>query len=195
MGDKFDVINGALVRIGADEITSFDDGTTEADVASRLYPNTLNDLLSRYPWRFMMGQAQLARHFDAPSAKWTASYQIPSEAEIIKAVMIHGQPILFDRYADKIYCDAVESDEVFLDYVAKVDESRFPGYFSTLLEFELAANFAIPVGDRSDLAEAYEKKSLRHFSLAKNLDSQGRTAARMKTGRFRRVRWGYGYGS
>lgn len=194
MTDKFDMINGALVRIGANEIASLGDETTEANTARRLYPNTIKDLGSRYPWRFLMFQEQLARLSEPTVDRWTAVYQIPTQVDVIKSVTVGDSPIRFDRYNDRIYCDAGVNDVVILDYVCKFEERYFPGYFCTLVEFELAANFAIPVGDRADLAEHYEKKALRHFSLAKNIDAQGRTAQRMPTSRFRRARLGYGNG-
>ena len=196
MYDKFDIINGALVRIGANEIASLDDDTTEGTTARRIYPNTLRDLLSRYRWRFMIGEALLARLSAPPLGGWDAAYQIPTEAEVIESVTVNQHSINFDRIGDQIRCNATVGEQVYLNFTYKVDETRFPGYFCTLLEFELASNLAIPVGDRGDLAEAYEKKSLRHFGLAKNLDAQGRTARRMPTGRFRRARWGTGsYGA
>lgn len=195
MASKFDIVNGALVRLGANEISTFTDDTAESAAARRLYDNTLNDLLSRYPWRFMMNQLELARLTEKPKDRWDSAYALPTDCDVIKAVNVNGHPVQFDRYGDKIFTNASVGEHVVLDYVRKVKEEYFPGYFCTLLEFELAAGMAIPIGDRADLAEAYEKRALRHFSLAKNVDSQGRTARRMPLGRFHRVRWGTSYGA
>ena len=192
MADKFDIVNGALVRLGANEIASFDEDSTESMTARRMYPNVVADLLSRYPWRFMTAQVQIARMVDAPEARWDAAYQLPADLDIVKAVTIGDVPIKFDRYGDKIYCNATSSEEVMLDYVRKADEAFFPGYFCTLLEYELANAMAVPVGDRGDLSELYEKKALRHFTLAKSLDAQGRTTQRMPTGKFVGARFGRG---
>ena len=63
-----DICARALILIGASPITSFDDGTTEATVASNLYEDTVKDLLSRHRWRFSTGQVQMSRLTAVPDA-------------------------------------------------------------------------------------------------------------------------------
>jgi hypothetical protein len=46
----------ALLRIGVPPLTSFDDGTAEAEVAAGLYPGARDALLSAHPWSFATGQ-------------------------------------------------------------------------------------------------------------------------------------------
>jgi len=57
---KIDICAQALIMIGAQPITSFEDGTTEAIACANLYENTVRDQLSRYRWRFSVGQVQLS---------------------------------------------------------------------------------------------------------------------------------------
>ena len=49
---KFDICNKALVLVGANTITSFNESTTESKVANNLYESTLENLLTRCRWRF-----------------------------------------------------------------------------------------------------------------------------------------------
>ena len=51
----------ALLKIGAQPIASFDEGTAEAEVAANLYPAARDALLSLHPWSFATAQATLPR--------------------------------------------------------------------------------------------------------------------------------------
>ena len=55
------ICSNALLKIGAESITSFLDGTAEAEVAANLYPMIRDGLLASYPWSFAVGQKSLPR--------------------------------------------------------------------------------------------------------------------------------------
>jgi hypothetical protein len=195
MASQIDIINRALVLLGADRISSLTDGTTESESASEIYPGVIEDLISRYRWRFAHVQIQLSRLADAPDARWDAAYQLPSDLKVLETVTVNDEPIEYDRLEDKVVCNAQSTDQVYAEYVIQNDESKWPGYFISLVVYELASLLSTPVGDREDLAERFEKRSLRQFGLAKNLDAQGVTTKKIKTDRFRKVRRGYLTGS
>ena len=58
----------ALLKIGAQPIASFDEGTAEAEVAANLYPAARDALLSLHPWSFATAQATLPRLAARPVA-------------------------------------------------------------------------------------------------------------------------------
>jgi hypothetical protein len=185
---SIDICARALVLIGASPITSFDDGTTEAIVADNLYEDTVRDLLSRYRWRFATSQIQMNRLVDAPEHKWDAAYQLPPECILVHGVYIGGTPIEFDRYQDMIYCNAVDTDEVFIDYMFRADEALWPPFFVMTVILQMASVFAYSVAQQEALADLFEKRALRQFTIARNLDSQSQTNRRLPTSRFLDVR-------
>jgi hypothetical protein len=176
-----DICARGLVMIGAAPITSFTDGTTEATVSANLYEGVVLDHLSRYRWRFATGIEQLNRLTDEPAARWASAYQIPSVCLQPLTVIVNDNPIDFDRYEDRLFCDATESDEVFLEGVYRIDESRWPAWFSMLIQIQMASHFALSLAGKGDLADLLDKKALRHASICRNLDSQARTARDMPT--------------
>ena len=54
------ICSKALLKIGAQTITSFEDGTAEAEVAANLYPLVRDSLLSAYPWSFAIMQPPIS---------------------------------------------------------------------------------------------------------------------------------------
>lgn len=183
-----DICARALILIGAQPITSFSDGSTEAVVAANLYEDTIADLLTRHRWRFASGQQQLSRRTDKPDAKWSAAYQLPAECLVLHDVTVNDRPVDFTRYQNLIYCDAAEQDQVFADFTFRADVDLWPPYFVTAAQLTLASLFAYAVANQIQTADYLEKKALRQIAIAKNLDSQAQTTQRLDLSRFAAVR-------
>lgn len=181
-----DICSAALVKIGANPITSFTDTGTEAKVASQLYETTVQDVLASYKWRFATNYTQLSRIEDVPSGRFAAAYQIPTnepDTLSINSVWVNRRPIDFDRFEDNIHCDASSADTVFMEAVYRVEEQFWPPYFIKQMQLELASLFAESVAQKTDLAQYFASRAMDHMRLAKNRDSQGRTPSRIDTSR------------
>lgn len=191
---NIDICSRALVMIGANPITSFNEGTDEAVAASNLYESTVQNALSMHPWTFAVGHVQLSRLEDEPDGKWDAAYQLPSSPDClaVRTVMVNGYPIEFDRFEDNIHCDASTADEVILKGIFRVDEQFWPPYFQRYVTLVMAALLAESVAAKTDLANVMEDRAEKQFARARSMDSQGRTAVKFDTSRFitRRFRQG-----
>lgn len=185
---SIDICARALVLIGAEPITSFSDGTTEARVASNLYADTVRDMLARHRWRFASGQSQLSRLTAVPGGRWDAAYQLPSDLLILHAVTVADNVIAYDRYQDMVYCNAGPDDAVIADYTFQADESLWPPTFVTAVEFQLASIFAYSVAAQEQLSDLMEKRAIRYTSIARNIDSQSQTTRRLNVQRFHQLR-------
>lgn len=183
-----DICARALVMIGAAPITSFEDGTTEATVASNLYEDTIRDLLSRYRWRFATGQTQLSRRTDAPDARWDAAYTLPSDLLVLHAVTVNDNPIAYDRYQDMVYCNTSADDVVVADYTFRADESLWVPGFITAAQLQLASIFAYAVAAQTDLSNLMEQRALRQLTIARSIDSQSQTTKRLNVQRYHQLR-------
>lgn len=161
----------ALLKLGADTIASFDDGTTEAEVATNLYPPLRDALLSSHPWSFACGQTSLAKLSAAPIADFDAAFQLP--ADFLRALSAgqdgKGRGVEYRINERRLYANA---DRVVLTYIFRPDEQTFPPFFDQLLIARLAAEFCIPITESTSRAEALQKLAEREFKLAKTIDSQ-----------------------
>jgi hypothetical protein len=182
------ICSTALVMIGAQPITSFQDGTTEANVAKNLYEDTVRDLLTRHRWRFASGQAQLSRRSEAPLDGWDAAYQLPTDMLVLHNLKVNGYTVAYDRYQKLAYCNADVADQVIADYTFRADEDLWPPYFVSLVETYLASLFAYSVANQIQTADFLDKKALRHLALARNIDSQEQTTRKLDMSLFTRVR-------
>ena len=178
------ICSRASLLIGGDAIQSFSDGTAEATVSDAMYEDIVRAALTNTRWRFSSNQAVLNRLTAEPTGRWDAAYQIPSESIMVSAVTVEDMPIKYDTYGSKIFCDAVETDEVIADYIFRSDESTWPPYFTITVEYMVASMLAISVARDAGLAQLMEAKTEYFMRIARTRDSQGQTTKKLNTSRF-----------
>lgn len=183
-----DICARALVMVGANPISSFSDGTTEALIASNTYEDTIRSDLTMSRWRFAAGQKQLSRLANAPLGRFDAAYQVPSDALVINAVTINDNLLLYDRYEDMLYCNASSSDTLIADYTYRADESNWPPYFTLVAQYHMAAIFSAAVARNDAMQQMFMQQYGAQLRIAKSLDSQAQSARKLVTNRYRNFR-------
>lgn len=178
------ICSRASLLIGGDAIQSFEDGTAEATVANAMYEDIAHAALTNTRWRFAKDQAVLNRLANAPTGRYSAAYQIPSESIMLNAVTVNEVPIIYDTYGSKIYCDASATEELVADYNFRADESVWPPYFVIAVQYMMAGVLATSVARDMQLSELMESKANMLLAHARRLDSQTQTTRKLNTSRF-----------
>lgn len=179
-----DVCSRALILIGAEPITSFDDGNNEALIASNMYEDIARAALVNSRWRFATNQVVLNRLSDAPTGRFDSAYQLPSGWLMSHAVTVNDFPIEYQTYGDKIYSNSTASDELVLDYTYRANEQDWPSYFTVAVEYELAIVFAVGLARDQTLAQLMSQQASQAMVKARSLDSQQQTTRKLTTNRF-----------
>ncbi|MBM3951792.1 MAG: hypothetical protein FJ311_10090 [Rhodospirillales bacterium] len=161
----------ALIRIGAASISSFDDGSLEAEVAANLYPSARDALLSAHPWSFATGQTALPRLAAGPLADHAFAFQLP--ADFLRALSAgppgRGRGLAYRIAESRLHADA---DEVTLTYIFRPGEGAFPPFFDQALIARLSAEFCLPLTENAARAEMLHRLAEAEFRRAKIVDSQ-----------------------
>ena len=179
-----DICNRGLTFIGAEPITSFDDGTTEASVAANVYEDVVQSSLCNARWRFATNQQTLNRLTDAPTARYDLAYQQPNDTLIIHAITVNDNPIEYQIYGDMIYADTSTTDTVVADYTFRQTEEFFPSYFIMAVAYGLAQVFATSIARDGSLTQTMATLADRAMLKARSVDSQQQTTRKLITGRF-----------
>ena len=179
-----DVSSRALILIGAEPITSFEDGTSESLIAANMYEDIARSALVNSRWRFATNQSVLNRLSEKPTGRYEAAYQIPSDSLMLHAVTVNGFNIEYQTYGDKIFCDASDTSEVVLDYTFRTSEQDWPSYFVLAVQFELASVFASSLAQDASLAQLMGQQAQLSMMRARTLDSQQQTTRKLSTSRF-----------
>ena len=179
-----DVCSRALILVGAEPITSFDDGNNEALIASNMYEDVARASLLNTRWRFSTNQAVLNRLSDAPTGRFDAAYQLPSGWLMTHVVTVNDSPIEYQTYGDKLFCNEAASSELVLDFTYRADEQGWPSYFTIAVEYELASVFAVSLARDQSLAQLMTQQAATSMMRARNLDAQQQTTRKLSTSRF-----------
>ena len=179
-----DICNRGLIFIGAEPITSFDDGTTEASVAANVYEDVVQSSLCNARWRFATNQQTLNRLTDAPTARYDLAYQQPNDTLIIHAITVNDNPIEYQIYGDMIYADTSTTDTVVADYTFRQTEEFFPSYFIMAVAYGLAQVFDTSIARDGSLTQTMATLADRAMLKARSVDSQQQTTRKLLTGRF-----------
>jgi hypothetical protein len=167
---KIDLCSLALLKIGADSIASFEEGTAEAEVAANLYPIVRDALISAHPWNFALAQRTLAKLSIEPVADFDNAFQLPPDCLRVLSAGIEGRGRGLDYRISEHYLHA-NVEAVVLTYLYRPNETDFPPFFNMALIARLAAEFCIPLTDSTSRWEGLRKYSEEEFRRARRIDS------------------------
>ncbi len=168
---KVELAARALIRIGAHPINSFEDDTVEAEIASILYSNTRDSLLSSYPWSFATTQISLAKLNDAPLADYQHAFELPND--FLRALSVgqndRGRGVNFRIHKNSVHANV---DHIILTYIFRPHDGELPPYFEQALIARLSAEFCIPLTENTSRSEMLHKLASQEFINAKRIDAQ-----------------------
>ena len=168
---KIDLCSQALVKLGAKNIASMDEDTTESMVAQQLYEPTLQNLLTSYPWRFALQQCALGRLDETPMTDYQYAFQVPNDCLRILSAGQNSKSagLTYRLVGQKLYANV---PEVVLTYISRPEESSFPAFFNQALADTLAAEFCLPLTESSARTDYMKKCAKESVAQARLIDSQ-----------------------
>ena len=142
MASEVEIASIALRKLGAEGITSFDDGTNRSDLCRDFYPSVRDAVLRAYPWNCALEQKVLAADVDAPLFGYSYKFPLPVLPYCLRVLKIEDEPD-YNVKGRYIHCD---ESSITIEYIARITN---PGLFDSLLkeaiEARLAAELAYPI--------------------------------------------------
>ena len=169
-----EICSVALVKIGANDITSFEDETFEADVARRLYEVTLRGLIASHPWHFSMAVAELEPVEEPAVAGFSFVFALPADLlRIVSAgASSRARGLDYRLTGGRLHAG---SSRVILHYQRRPETAVFPPFFVQALVARLAAEFCLPLTEGTSRADALYKLAAAEHKVARLIDSQQAT--------------------
>lgn len=191
MPSSIDIASNALLLIGDNPISSFDDPGAGAQAAANLYPETKKRILSEHPWSFALKSQRLNRLSQTPDilTGYQYAFQLPTDLIRIWNVQGHSNYILEGNLL------LSNQTQLLCTYIFNVDEVNLPPHVVKSLEYLLAADFAIAVTEDTGKAGLYEQKAINAINKAMAIDSQNRPQISIIDSPLIDARNGGGFGS
>jgi len=184
MATKLDLINSALILIGDVPLTSLTSGTRAQIVATTLYDNIVQSELSKFRWGFARRQEKLFRA-GAPGVgtlkplfDWSAVYRLPpTMVSLIRLspsipYQVYGEELGSPEPGGNQAVYVNYEGDLFADYIYNVAEVDWPPYFSKMIEYALAMDFAPSIRDSASSMEILANQYMNASRMARYTDSQ-----------------------
>jgi len=182
MASKIDMASNALLLLGDAPIASLDEDGAGAQVMSNIYEPTYLGLISQNIWGFARKQAELSQNVASPLFDYQYSYTLPADQLRLIALASRFE---YQVYENKLYTD---DNAAKIDYIVRPDEGNLPPYFVELMQLQLAANAAMAVTDRANLAAEMQGRARNQYLIAMGADAQNDTNIAIKSSPFIEVR-------
>lgn len=168
MPTSIDMASNALILIGDEPISSFDDPGAGAKAAANLYPETYGAVLSSHPWTFALKEQKLNLLSQTPDplTNFQFAFQLPTDFIRLWAIFP------FSNYTIVGSILYANTNELLARYCFRVDETALPPHMTKAIEYKLASEFAMLVTESQTKAEFYEKKFNLQVAQARTIDSQ-----------------------
>lgn len=163
---KVQIASNALILLGDEPISSFNDPGAGAKAAGNLYESSYLSILKSHRWNFATQKAVLARLVEVPKNEYKYQFQLPTDI----VLLITTYPVSTYRIlGDKLYSDSLE---IQIDYIFRIDESQLPAYFIKAFEYYLATQLSIPITEDLNKHDLIRKMYERESRSARYADSQ-----------------------
>ena len=172
------ICSKALNAIGAESITSFSEGRTEAKVAYNKYQICKQKLLSIYPWTFNRVEAYVAKIAENENSTFKYIYEKPKDFLAARTLREGTTTVDFIFVNGKINTNA---QKPILVYSADCNEEDMPPYFVSLLIDLCARDFLIPVTGKEDNYSQFDKIFQNSFMEAKHVDAKNKSPSVIDT--------------
>ncbi len=160
------IASNALILLGDEPISSFNDTGAGAKAAANLYESSYLSILKSHRWNFATKKATLARLTETPTNEFAYQFQLPTDL----VLLITTYPVSTYRILeDKLYSDSLTIE---VDYIYRVEEAKLPGYFIKAFEYYLATQLSIPVTEDLNKHDLIRQMFERESRSARYADAQ-----------------------
>ena len=145
------ICNSALLKVGADIISSLDDGTRAANICKIMYPILRDEAQQAAPWRFCLLQVQLTPNLVPPSFDYLNSFALPLDC--LRVWRVNSAKWTVKQ--GNILCDNTLVDLLYIQ--RNTDESTWDSCFVEALAWRMAMEIALALIQSVPLKQDAEK--------------------------------------
>ncbi len=199
MASEVDICNQALSWLGANQIISLDDGTTESILCKANYAPLRDDVLEKVPWTFAIIRLQLVLQVETPVFGYESKFIIPTT--VLRVLNAYDNP--FFKNEATIMEWRKEGQYVVADsnvmYVRAIEQvtnpSAFTPAFRQTLAARIAAELAMPLVQSEKLAISMDNKYMSRLQDAATQDGMVGKSDRLDATRLINARIGVNLGN
>lgn len=164
-----EIVNSALIKIGAERIGALSDNNARAIIMNEQYDKIRRQIILSHPWNFAIARVELAENATEPINAWDRAFDLPQDVLRVLEInddneaewVVEGRQILTDE------------SECVIKYIKDVtDTTKFSRGFEEVLAFKLAADCCVSLNGSATHAANLYKAYKEALSEARTMDAQ-----------------------
>lgn len=168
MATIISICNSALLKLGADRITSLTENRRGAILCNEQYDKMRQEVLRAHPWNFAIARVTIAPLVAVPEFEFTAQFQLPIDC--LRVLNAEDKTLDFKIEGRVVLANV---SELKIKYIKDItDASIFDPCFSEALAARLAADLAFPLVQSNTLHEQMLGYYDRLLRQARTTDGQ-----------------------
>jgi hypothetical protein len=162
------IVNNALIKIGASAILSLTENSEAARAANVIYEQVRDASIRDHIWNFAVTRVELAQSATAPAFEFAYQYQLPSDC--LRVLQMESSSMVFKIEGRKLLTDEGTAKILYLSRVE--DVNLFDPMFVEALSARLAAELAITLAESNSLYQNMMEMYQRKLGDARSVDAQ-----------------------
>lgn len=170
MTSSVSICSNALLRLGANSISSFQDSTKTATLCSNLYPTVRDGLLRAHPWNCARKRVLLAPLSAAPAFDYPHQFQLP--ADWVRTIQIGPRGNAFTYTQEGRLILAFPSQLPLVYVFANLNEATWDNSFVDTMTAAMTKVLALPITQSASAAQVMATEYDAVFKAAKSVNGQ-----------------------
>lgn len=164
------ICSNALLMLGDNPISSFDENSAKARLAANLYPAVRDAILRAHPWNCCVARVQLAPDVATPAFDYAFQFTLPADYVRTLQVGELGAESEYRIEGRRLLCD---DNPLNLRYVFRNENpATWDDALVDAVTLEMAARMAYPITRSASLARDKRAEAIAGLKLAKSVDGQ-----------------------
>ena len=162
------IVNNALVKIGANAILTLTEDSEAARAANLIYEQIRDACIRDHVWNFAVNRVELAQNSTAPAFGFSYQYNLPSDC--LRVLQMDDMSTLYKIEGGKLLTD---DGTAKILYLARVEDvNLFDAMFVEALSARLAAELSVTLSESNTLYSNMMEMYQRKISDARSMDAQ-----------------------
>lgn len=163
---KVSVCNSALIKVGAERISSITQDTKRAILLNAIYDQVRDAVLRAHRWNFALKRTTLTPTSDTPEWGYDYEYDVPNDC--LRVLDVDPDDIEFVVEGGKIRTDESSLDVLYVQ--RQDDESEWDPCFAEAVACRLACEIAYNLTQSATLVAQCEQKYKAVLAEARSMD-------------------------
>jgi hypothetical protein len=162
------IINNALIKIGASAILTLTENSESARAANLIYEQVRDASIRDHVWNFAIRRVELAQNSTAPAFEFSYQYNLPSDC--LRVLRMEDMGMYYKIEGGKLLTDEGTAKILYLSRVE--DVNLFDALFVEALSARIAAELSVTLSESNTLYTNMMEIYQRKIADARSMDAQ-----------------------